>query len=99
MILAYFPYQSYRDIMDWVGTFWNTPKTIRKSESKEEKRWNERNGKTKPLKVTLTKTYVLKNLDFLTKIKIKVRGWVEDYENLKEQIQNWTRVLGYLEDL
>ena len=65
----------------------------------KKRRWNERDGKTKPLKVTLAKTYVLKNLDFLTKIKIKVRDWVEDYEKLKEQIQKWTRVLGYLEDL
>ena len=71
---------------------------MKKSESNEEKEMK-RNGETKPLRNILTKTYVLKNLDFLTKIKIKVRGWVEDYENLKEQIKNWTRVLGYLEDL
>ena len=71
---------------------------MKKSESNEEKEMK-RNGKTKPLKNILTKTYVLKNLDFLTKIKIKVRGWVKDYENLKEQVQKWTRVLGYLEDL
>ena len=71
---------------------------MKKSESNEEKEMK-RNGKTKPLRNILTKTYVLKNLDFLTKIKIKVRGWVEDYENLKKQLQNWTRVLGYLEDL
>ena len=71
---------------------------MKKSESNEEKEMK-RNGNTKPLRHILTKTYVLKNLDFLTKIKIKVRGWVEDYENLKEQIQNWTRVLGDHEDL
>ena len=92
MILAYFPYQSYRDIMDWVGTFWNTPKTIRKSESKE-RRWNERDGKTKPFEKHAYRTYVLKNLDSLTKMKIKVRDWVEDYEKENNIIQKWTRVL------
>ena len=46
---------------------------MKKSESNEEKEMK-RNGKTKPLRIILTKTYVLKNLDFLTKIKIKVRS-------------------------
>ena len=46
---------------------------MKKSESNEEKEIK-RNGKTKPLRNMLTETYVLKNLDFLTKIKIKVRG-------------------------
>ena len=79
--------------MDWVGTFWNTPKTIRKSESKEERRWNERDEKTKPLKVTLTKLMCFKNIDPLTKMKIKVRDWVEDYEKENNIKQKWTRFL------
>ena len=46
----------------------------------------------------LPKTYV-QVLRFPNQNKNKVRSWVEDYENLKEQVQKWTRVLGYLEDL
>ena len=46
---------------------------MKKSESNEEKEMK-RNGRTKPLRNILTKTFLLKNLDFLTKIKIKVRG-------------------------
>ena len=51
------------------------------------------NRKTKPLRIMLTTTYVLKNLDSLTKIKIKVRDWVEDYEEENNIIQKGTRVL------
>ena len=46
---------------------------MKKSESNEEKEMK-RNGRTKLLRNILTKTFLLKNLDFLTKIKIKVRG-------------------------
>ena len=37
-------------------------------------------GRLNHLRIMLTETYVLKNLDSLTKMKIKVRDWVEDYE-------------------
>ena len=45
---------------------------MRKSESYEEEEMK-MNRKTKPLRNMLTTTYVLKNLDSLTKMKIKVR--------------------------
>ena len=44
---------------------------MKKSESNEEKEMK-RNGKTKPLRNILTETYVFKNLDFLTKIRMRL---------------------------
>ena len=52
---------------------------MKKSESNEEKEMK-RNGKTKPLRNILTETYVLKNLDFLIKIRMRLEDWVEGYE-------------------
>ena len=37
-----FSLPSYRDVMDYVGTVWNTPKIIRKSESKNRDEMKER---------------------------------------------------------
>ena len=52
---------------------------MRKSESYEEEEMK-MNRKTKPLRNMLTTTYVLKNLDSLTKIRMRLGDWVEDYE-------------------
>ena len=45
------------------------------------------NKKTKPLRIMLTTTYVLKNLDSLTKIRMRLGDWVEGFEkenNMKQ---------------
>ena len=52
---------------------------MRKSESYEEEEMK-MNRKTKPLRNMLTTTYVLKNLDSLTKIRMRLGDWVEGYE-------------------
>ena len=59
---------------------------MRKSESYEEEEMK-MNRKTKPLRNMLTTTYVLKNLDSLTKIRMRLGDRVEGFEkenNMKQ---------------
>ena len=42
-----FSLPSYRDVLDYVGTVWNTPKTIKRVSLKNRDEMKER-GKTKP---------------------------------------------------
>ena len=56
--------------MDYVGTVWNTPKIIRKSESKNRDEMKERERLNH--KNILTDFFKLKNLDSLTKTRIRL---------------------------
>ena len=64
---------------------------MNKSESYEEEEMK-MNGKTKPLRNMLTETYVPKNLDSLTKIRMRLGDWVEGFEkenNMKQMKQSF----------
>ena len=67
---------------------WNTPKNhLWKGESIEEKEMKEMKEMKELFFLKYTyQNLLLKNLDFLTKIRIRLEGWVEDYENLNKII-------------